>query len=81
MAKEKKKRKKLLQKLLNRYRLVVINETTFEEESFFRLSRLNVIIAAIMLFRFCGRLALACGQNSTSTGCSGSLDLVWKMRL
>lgn len=50
MAKEKKKRKKLLQKLLNRYRLVVINETTFEEESFFRLSRLNVIIAAIMLF-------------------------------
>ena len=50
MVKEKKKRKKLLQKLLNRYRLVVINETTFEEESFFRLSRLNVIIAAIMLF-------------------------------
>lgn len=50
MAKEKKKHKKLLQKLLNRYRLVVINETTFEEESFFRLSRLNVIIAAIMLF-------------------------------
>jgi murein DD-endopeptidase MepM/ murein hydrolase activator NlpD len=50
MAKEKKKRTKRLQKLLNRYRFVVINETTFEEESFFRLSRLNVIIAAIMLF-------------------------------
>lgn len=50
MAEEKKKRKKLTQKLLNRYRLVIINETTFEEESFFRLSRLNVIIVAIMLF-------------------------------
>jgi murein DD-endopeptidase MepM/ murein hydrolase activator NlpD len=49
MAEQKKKRKRLAQKLLDRYRLVIINETTFEEQSYFRLSRLNVIILATLI--------------------------------
>lgn len=41
-------RKKLYKKLLSRYRLVIINETTFEEQLYFRISRLNVIILATL---------------------------------
>lgn len=48
------KSKKLLRKLLNRYRMVVINEQTFEEQLQFRLSRLNVIIATVFLMSFFG---------------------------
>lgn len=41
-------RRKLYKKLLSRYRLVIINETTFEEQLYFRISRLNVIIVATL---------------------------------
>jgi len=44
MAKNKKDKGKLRKKLLNKYRLVVINEGTFEEKISFKLSRLNVFI-------------------------------------
>lgn len=43
-------RKKVVKKLLSRYRLVIINETTFEEQLYFRISRLNVIIVSSILF-------------------------------
>ena len=43
-------RKKLVKKLLSRYRLVIINETTFEEQLYFTISRLNVIIVSSILF-------------------------------
>lgn len=49
--------KRIRKKLLSRYRLVIINETTFEEQLYFRISRLNVIIAAS--FVFAGILTLA----------------------
>lgn len=43
MAK-KEKRKKLKKKLLHKYRLVILNEDTFEERVSFKLTRLNVFI-------------------------------------
>ena len=49
MGKESKKRGKLKQKLLNKYRLVVLNEETYEEQLYFRLTRLNVMIISILL--------------------------------
>tara|TARA_B100000767_G_C19777457_1_gene543527 strand:- start:1197 stop:2072 length:876 start_codon:yes stop_codon:yes gene_type:complete len=49
MTKPKKKAGKLRRKLLNKYRLVVLNEETYEEQLYFRLTRLNVMIISILL--------------------------------
>ncbi|MGO2102947.1 MAG: M23 family metallopeptidase [Psychroflexus halocasei] len=43
MAKKKKTERKLSQKLIHKYRLVILNENTFEEKISFKLTRLNVI--------------------------------------
>lgn len=43
MAEEKKKKRKLINKLTHKYRLVMLNDSTFEEVGFIRLSRLNLI--------------------------------------
>ncbi len=48
MAKEDKK-KKLFQRLKNKYRLVIMNEQTFEENSSFSLRPLNVFVAVGIL--------------------------------
>ncbi|WP_461533999.1 M23 family metallopeptidase [Sinomicrobium sp.] len=44
MTKSKPKKKKLAKKLLHKYRLVILNEDTFEERLSFRLNRLNVFV-------------------------------------
>jgi len=44
MAKKPKNKGKFKQKLISKYRLVVINEDTFEEKLTFKLTRLNVFI-------------------------------------
>lgn len=44
MAKKKKKEKNLTKKLLHKYRLVILNEDTFEERFAIKLTRLNVFI-------------------------------------
>ncbi|NNK81897.1 MAG: M23 family metallopeptidase [Flavobacteriaceae bacterium] len=44
MAKKKKDRRKLAKKLLHKYRLVVLNEETFEEKFAIKLTRLNVFV-------------------------------------
>ena len=44
MAENKKKKGRLKQKLTNKYRLVVLNENTFEERFALKLSRLNVFV-------------------------------------
>lgn len=44
MADKPRKRVKFRQKLINKYRLVVLNEDTFEEKLSFNLTRLNVFI-------------------------------------
>ncbi|MBZ0206180.1 MAG: M23 family metallopeptidase [Flavobacteriales bacterium] len=44
------KRKQLMRKLRNKYRAVLINESTYEERFSFRLSRINVILLAVALF-------------------------------
>ena len=44
MAKKTKKRKEIKRKLLHKYRLVILNESTFEEKISFKLSRLNVFV-------------------------------------
>ena len=44
MANKPRKRVKFRQKLINKYRLVVLNEDTFEEKLSFNLTRLNVFI-------------------------------------
>lgn len=44
MAKKTKEKGKLRKKLINKYRMVIINEETFEEKISFKLSRLNVFI-------------------------------------
>lgn len=43
MAEKKKSERKLSQKLIHKYRLVILNEDTFEEKLSFKLTRLNVI--------------------------------------
>ena len=44
MVKKKNKKGKLKQKLIHKYRLVILNEDTFEEKISFKLTRLNVFI-------------------------------------
>ncbi|MCA0131282.1 M23 family metallopeptidase [Winogradskyella alexanderae] len=44
MAKKKKKERKFAKKLLHQYRLVILNEDTFEERFALKLSRLNVFV-------------------------------------
>ncbi|MBQ0768112.1 MAG: M23 family metallopeptidase [Bizionia sp.] len=44
MATKKKKSKKISKKLLHKYRLVILNEDTFEERISFKLNRLNVFV-------------------------------------
>ena len=50
MAIEDNKKKKLIKKLMNPYRLVVVNEETFEEQFQVGLSRLNLIVFLILTF-------------------------------
>ncbi|AVR44848.1 peptidase M23 [Christiangramia fulva] len=45
MAKDTKEKRKFAKKLLHKYRMVVLNEDTFEERFSFRLTRLNVFVA------------------------------------
>ena len=52
MAEKEKKRKKVVRKLLHKYRLVILNEDTFEERVSFKLNRLNVFITTILLSLF-----------------------------
>lgn len=59
MAKKESKSKQIVNKLVNRYRMVIINEQTFEEQLQFRLSRLNVIIFSVLLLTLIGTLAAA----------------------
>lgn len=44
------RRKRLIRKLRSKYRAVLINESTYEERFSFRLSRMNVILLAVLLF-------------------------------
>ena len=44
MSKKGRKRKEIKRKLLHKYRLVILNESTFEEKISFKLSRLNVFV-------------------------------------
>jgi len=46
--KKEKRTKKIKHKLLNKYRLVVLNEDTFEERFTFKLNRLNVFVFSII---------------------------------
>ena len=50
MSKKNKSSNKIIKKLTSRYRLLVVNEETFEEQFQFRLSRLNVIIFSVFIF-------------------------------
>ena len=44
MAKKQKKQKRIAKKLLHKYRLVILNEDTFEERFTIKLTRLNVFV-------------------------------------
>lgn len=56
MARKKREQKAITKKLLHKYRLVILNEDTFEERVSFKLTRLNVFIlvgiSAIVLIAF-----------------------------
>jgi len=45
-------RKRIKKNLLSRYRFVILNEENYEEQFFFRLSILNLLIISIFLFSF-----------------------------
>ena len=49
MANKGEKRKEIKKKLLHKYRLVILNENTFEEKISFKLSRLNVFVTGSLL--------------------------------
>ena len=76
MVKNNKKKGKLKQKLTNKYRLVVLNENTFEERFSLKLSRLNfyifgglfsvtLILATILLIAFTPLKEYIPGYSST----------------
>jgi murein DD-endopeptidase MepM/ murein hydrolase activator NlpD len=48
MVKKKSSRKILSKKLLHKYRLVILNEDTFEERISFKLTRLNVFVLVVL---------------------------------
>lgn len=48
MAEKEKRSKKIKKKLLHTYRLVILNEETFEERFSFKLNRLNVFVFSIV---------------------------------
>lgn len=48
MAKKQKKRKEIRRKLLHKYRLVILNESTFEEKISFKLNRMNVFVTGTL---------------------------------
>tara|TARA_B100000963_G_scaffold211735_1_gene184497 strand:- start:979 stop:1851 length:873 start_codon:yes stop_codon:yes gene_type:complete len=52
MKKKQNFRKRVTKKLLSRYRLVILNEENYEEQFFFRLSILNLVIISTFLFSF-----------------------------
>lgn len=52
MAEKKIKPKRLRKKLLDKYRLVILNEDTFEERLSFKLTRLNVFVLGSLLSIF-----------------------------
>lgn len=52
MEKKEKRGKKLKRKLLHKYRLVVLNEETFEERFSFKLNRLNVFVFSTLFALF-----------------------------
>ncbi|MDC8005084.1 M23 family metallopeptidase [Aureisphaera galaxeae] len=77
MAKKEKRGKKIRKKLLHKYRLVVLNEATFEERFSFKLNRLNVfvfssisalilIVLTILLIAFTPLREYIPGYSSTS---------------
>lgn len=49
---EEKKRKRIVKKLLHKYRLVILNEDTFEEKVSFKLNRLNVFVFSMLSAMF-----------------------------
>lgn len=48
MTTEKKQKKRIARKLLHKYRLVILNEDTFEERLSFKLTRLNVFVLSML---------------------------------
>lgn len=52
MAKKEEKRDRFKKKLLHKYRLVVLNEDTFEERLSFKLNRLNVFVMGSLFATF-----------------------------
>ena len=52
MNKKRKKRKQIKKKLLHKYRLVILNEDTFEEKLSFKLNRLNVFVLGTLFSVF-----------------------------
>jgi len=52
MTEKEKPRKKIVKKLLHKYRLVILNEDTFEEKLSFKLNRLNVFVFTTLLAMF-----------------------------
>ena len=52
MEKKENRRKKIKKKLLHKYRLVVLNEATFEERFSFKLNRLNVFVFSTLFAVF-----------------------------
>lgn len=53
------RRRSLLRKLRNKYRLVLINESTFEERFSIKLTRMNVLLLAIAAFTLHGLFVTA----------------------
>src|SRR5690554_7950100 len=52
MEKKEKRVKRIQNKLLHKYRLVILNEQTFEERFSFKLNRLNVFVTSILFAGF-----------------------------
>lgn len=52
MEKKEKRVKRIQKKLLHKYRLVILNEQTFEERFSFKLNRLNVFVTSILFAGF-----------------------------
>ena len=45
-------KQKIISKLLSKYRLVVLDEKSFEEQFYISLSRFNVIVISVLIISF-----------------------------
>ena len=67
MRRKNSEKKKFKKKLLHKYRLVVLNEDTFEERLAVKLTRLNVFVISFLVAVFLVAITSALNEGAITT--------------